>query len=311
MKTLTRFTLALAASLLSLGATQGQAVANLDLETWATRTTSVSGGVEAPANWLTDDDFSAEYSGQPQNGSYNTLVKTTDANSGSYAAKLITDASGYASYFVLGTRVATASPNSYGGVPFTSRPAQLQFYYKLAGASAVADSAYVLLELTRTVNGASQTVGFVSQYLTSTATSYTLASFPITYNSATTAAPDSAHLVFVSGTAANITTGTTVYIDDINLGNAVTATRNPALNAALSVAPNPSPNGVFTLSSTEPALLGAPYTVTDALGRVVAQGASVAATATRQLELPTVPAGLYTLQLRTAQGIVTRKLVVQ
>lgn len=310
MQTITRFMLALAAGVLSLGAARAQTVSNLDLESWSTRTTSVSVGVEAPQNWLTDDDFSADYAGQPLPGSYNTLVKTTDSHSGSYAAKLVTDASGYASYFILGTRLATNSPNSYAGVPFTGRPAQFQFYYKLSSAAAAADSAYVLLELTRTVNGASQTVGFVSQTLnTPAATSYTLASFPITYNPAITAAPDSVHLLFVSGVAQNITTGTSLYIDDINLGSTVSGTRNADLQAAVSVSPNPSSDGRYLLSSTEPALLAAPLTVLDLTGRVVRHEAAAARTATRALDLSSLPTGIYTVQLFTDRGLVTRKLV--
>ncbi|GAB3590458.1 T9SS type A sorting domain-containing protein [Hymenobacter daeguensis] len=309
MKTITRFALAAGASILSLGASQAQSVANLDLEAWTTRTTAVSTGVEAPTNWITDDDLVAQDAGQQLPASFGTLLKTTDTHSGSYAAKLVTDASGYSSYFVLGPRAATSSTNSLGGVPFTGRPANLQFYYKLAGTNAVADSAYVQLELTATVNGASQTVGYVTQVLTNPSATYTLASFPVTYLSAAT--PDSVHLMFVSGIARHITTGTAVYIDDIDLGLTPTATRNAALNAAVTAAPNPSPTGRYTLSSTEPALLAAPLTVLDVTGRVVRREAAAVATASRELDLSALPAGLYTLQLFTGKGLVSQKLVVQ
>ena len=307
MKTLTRFALALVAGTLSLGAARAQAVSNLGLESWSTRSTAVSTGVEAPANWLTDDDLVAQSEGQQLPASFNTLTKTTDSHSGSFAAKLETDASGFPSYFILGSRIATSSSNSLGGVPFTGRPAQFQFYYKLAGPSALTDSAYVQLELTATVNGASQTVGFVAQTLTNPAatSSYTLASFPVTYVSAAT--PDSVHLVFLSGTAGSITTGTAVYIDDINLGT-ISSTRNATLSAAVSVSPNPSPDGRYLLSTTEPALLAAPLTVLDAMGRVVRREAASAATASRTLDLSTLPGGFYTVQLLTPRGMVTQKL---
>ena len=94
MKTLTRFALALVAGTLSLGAARAQAVSNLGLESWSTRSTAVSTGVEAPANWLTDDDLVAQSEGQQLPASFNTLTKTTDSHSGSFAAKLETDASG-------------------------------------------------------------------------------------------------------------------------------------------------------------------------------------------------------------------------
>jgi hypothetical protein len=308
MKTLTRFTLAVAASAFGLAA-HAQTVPNLNLETWSTRSTAVLGGVEAPTGWLTDDDLVAQDAGQQLPASFNTLTKTTDSHSGSYAAKLTTDASGFPTYFVLGSRAASNSANSLGGVPFTGRPANLQFYYKLAGANAVADSAYVQMELTATVNGASQTVGFVTQILANPSATYTLASFPVTYLS--TATPDSVHLMFLSGVASNITTGTSVYIDDIDLGLAPTATRNAALNAAVTASPNPSPNGRYTLNSTEPALLAAPLTVLDATGRVVRREAAAVAAASRELDLSALPAGLYTMQLFTSKGLVSQKLVVQ
>lgn len=306
MKIVTRFVLAAVASVFSFGAAQAQAVSNLDLETWSTRSTSVSTGVEAPANWITDDDLVSQDAGQQLPASFGTLVKTTDSHSGSYAAKLITDASGFASYFVLGPRAATNSTNSIGGVPFTGRPAQLQFYYKLAGANAVADSAYVQLELTATVNGTSQTVGYVAQVLTNPATTYTLASFPVTYLS--TATPDSVHLMFISGVAQNLTTGSTVYIDDIDLGLVPTATRNAALNAAVTASPNPSPDGRYVLNATTTGLLNSPLTVLDATGRVVRHEAATAAAASRILDLSELPGGIYTLQLMTPQGLLTRKL---
>ncbi|WP_375417697.1 T9SS type A sorting domain-containing protein, partial [uncultured Hymenobacter sp.] len=79
----------------------------------------------------------------------------------------------------------------------------------------------------------------------------------------------------------------------------------------ISVWPNPSPDGRYVLGATEPALLAAPLTVLDATGRVVrredAPGRS--AVATRALDLSGLPTGIYTMQLATPRGLVTRKLV--
>ena len=210
----------------------------------------------------------------------------------------------------LGSQVNfTTDGNEYTGAPYTSRPTQVSFYYKLTGAAAAADSAAAFFSLTRNVGGNTQTVAFYGVLLPPAAT-YTLVTLPITYSAS--ANPDSVHFTFTSSNTGHATVGTSLYIDDVVLGAATpTATIAANAQAAISVAPNPSADGRFTLNSTEPALLAAPFTVTDATGRVVLTGAAAGPAATRSIELGTATAGIYTLQLRTAQGLVMRKLVVR
>lgn len=308
MRTLTSLALALAASAFTLGTAQAQAIANLNLETWSIRQ-SVPGGVEAPQNWLTDDDLFG-----PAMASYGTLSKSTSSHSGTYAARLVTDANDIEGYFALGTKVGTnpTALQSFGGAALAQRPTNFQFYYKLTSAAAAADSAFVLVELTRTVNGASETVGEVQQFLANpAATSYTLASFPIVYDPTTTAAPDSVHILFISGLATNgVTGGNGIFIDDISF-TGLTPTRNAALQAAVSVAPNPSAGGRFALRSAEATLLAAPLTVTDLAGRVVLRETAARPATERLVDLSRQAAGVYTLQLATEKGLVVQKLVVE
>lgn len=308
MRFTTPFALAFAAAALSLGTAQAQSVANLNLETWSIRP-SVPSGVEAPQNWLTDDDLFG-----PVMSSYGTLSKTPVSHSGTYAAKLVTDATNTEGYFALGTKVGTnpTAQQSYGGLPFTGRPANFQFYYKLTSAAAAADSAFVLLELTRTVSGASETVGYATKFLDNpAATNYTLASLPIVYDPAITAAPDSVHILFISGLATGgVTAGNGIYIDDINLGT-TTATHSANLNRAVMVLPNPSAGGRFVLRSAEAALLAAPFTVTDLAGRVVLREPAARPSTERLVDLSRQAAGIYTLQLATERGLVVQKLVVE
>ena len=80
-------------------------------------------------------------------------------------------------------------------------------------------------------------------------------------------------------------------------------------NAALTVAPNPSPDGRYQLSSPNAGLLAAPLTVLDATGRVVRrEAAAPPATSARTLDLSALPGGIYTMQLLMPTGMVTRRL---
>ncbi|MFC7668097.1 T9SS type A sorting domain-containing protein [Hymenobacter humi] len=133
-----------------------------------------------------------------------------------------------------------------------------------------------------------------------------MATIPITYSNATI--PDSLHLSFTSSAANRPTVGTVLFVDDITIGTAITATRDAALAAALTVWPNPSSDGRFTLQTTDPALLAAPLLVQDATGRVVYRDETPKPAAARTLDLSSLARGLYTLQLFTAKGLVTKKL---
>ena len=274
---------------------------NNTLETWVTR-----GGNEVPANWLTTEDLTGG------GFSTNTVVKTTVAHGGSFAAQLQTQSiAGVAQFpgiLILGTAVNRTS-TGLGGLPFTARPRSLQFYYQLTGQRAVADSATMLVLLTRRVSGTSApvVVAGASYDFTTPASNYTLVTVPLQYLSAL--APDSVAMLFVSGTSTTVTVGTVLRIDDITFSGTATSTRDAALQAALAIAPNPSPDGHYQLSSTEPALLAAPLAVLDATGRVVRREEAPPLATSRLLDLHDLPSGIYTVQLFTARGMVVRRLL--
>ena len=309
MTTPFRLSLAVVSTLL-LTSAHAQTVANLNLETWATRTTAVPAGVEAPANWQTLDDILSNVAGFPLPASSATVTKSTDAHGGSFAARIETKTFALLGADVpggmaLGTRVIDFG-SLYSGVPYASRPTQLQFYYKLSGGGAATDNAGVSVSLSRTTNGVSTDIVLVHQTLAPAAT-YTLANVPLPYTS--NATPDSLHIEFYSGSVQSPTAGTVLLVDDISFVTP-TATRAGLLDAPVSVAPNPSADGRFTLHSPEPGLLAAPFTVTDVTGRVVLQSAKASPATSRAIDLGTQAAGLYTLQLQTDRGLVVRKLVV-
>lgn len=91
------------------------------------------------------------------------------------------------------------------------------------------------------------------------------------------------------------------------------ATRDGALQSALSVYPNPSTSGVFKVDLGSTLKAGAQLTVVDALGRQV-QSQTLTATAVGSrvitLDLSHEKTGIYTLQIRSEAGIATQKLVI-
>ena len=303
MKKLLPFLLtAVAGASLLAPAAQAQTFPNSTLDAWVTRN-----NVESPVNWQTID---TEIASQIPIPLPPTVTKTTAVRNGPFAAQLATQ-NFLGQLIVPGVMLLGNSFNSGGGdipggLPFTARPASLQFYYQLSGPRAVADSAYMAVELTRLVNGSVQVVAEGDHYFRALAGTYTLVTVPLRYRSAL--APDSVSMGFTSGVAENATAGTTLRIDDISFTGTATSTRNPELSAAFSAAPNPSPDGRYLLQGLAPALLAAPLTVLDATGRVVRREPAIAASATRTLDLGTLPAGIYTVQLATADGLLTRKL---
>ena len=314
MKTLFRPALA-AGLLLAAGApARAQAVPNGGFETWAARA-----GVDSPTGWLTTDDVVHSLLGLPL--ATGTFSKVADAHGGSYAVRLESKTvplfGVVPGAVALGSAVGT-SPAVPGGLSFTGRPATLQFYYKLSGAqpAAASDGAFAQVALTRTVSGKVEVIASAKQVLSTVDPAYALAQVPLTY--ASSATPDSVRLVFSSGAivsasgglAGSDVAGTVLQVDDVAFAGTVTATRDAALAAVLTASPNPSRGGRFVLRAPA-ALLAAPLAVVDATGRIVRCEDAPRAAATRALDLSGLAAGVYTLQLFTGKGLVTRQLVVE
>lgn len=321
MKTLA-YSIALACSCLAVQSATAQTIPNANFETWATR-----GSAEAPTNWLTlDDILAAEDPGYV----YNTgvVTKSTDAHSGSFAAKLTNtsfkDNNG-ASFvqegvLILGTRLKlTPTYEGYpiGGIPSTTRPKQFQFFYKLTGPASDVAVATLLLTKKSATNGVPDIIGGGTLTLSPTNGSYVGVTVDIPYASAAT--PDSVRMQFSSGTAntptqTNITAGSVLLIDDISLiGGALAVRADASTQAQLTVSPNPSPAGRFRLSAPEqPALASAPYAVLDLTGRVVAQQPALAVPSpVRDIDLSNLSTGIYLLQVDSKQGKLVRQLVVK
>ena len=312
-KLLYRPSILLAVSLLSFGTARAQqAVPNGTMETWAVRNGN------APAQWQTTDDvLNAELPGFPLS---NAVTRSATFHGGSFAAQLANSTTFLGvvpGFIVLGNSLGDInsidSLAQLGGLPYTSRPARMQFYYRFSGTIASPDDRpLVRIALTKTTGGVRQVVASAHRYLTA-ATTYTLADFPLIYQRGFL--PDSVHIAFGSGDfdGASFTLGNTLLIDDITLTGNVLATRDAQLQAALTAYPNPSSTGLFALSAPETALLAAPLTVTDALGRIVLRqsAAPVDGSGSRTVDLRQQTAGIYCLRLETTRGPVIKQLVIR
>jgi photosystem II stability/assembly factor-like uncharacterized protein len=91
----------------------------------------------------------------------------------------------------------------------------------------------------------------------------------------------------------------------------LSSTKDVVLQRGLSVFPNPSADGQFTVKLASGLSSEAQVTVFDALGRAVYSRAAKAATPSLALDLSRQAAGVYTLQLQTASGTAQQKLVIQ
>jgi hypothetical protein len=289
---------------------RAQAVPNGDFETWAPRA-----GAEVPTGWLTTDDLvTAAFGLALPTG---TITKSSTAHGGTAAVRLETKATLFGALpgaVGVGTRVGR-DITLPGGIPFTGRPAQLQFYYQLSGPQPplASNGAFAQIALTRTVGGVPQPIAVAKQVLTAGTGGYVLAQVPLTYSSSAT--PDTLRLVFSSGAIPSAaggapTVGTVLQVDDVTFTGTVTATGSATRDAALTVFPNPSADGRF-VRAAPPDWLAAPLCVVDATGRVVRREAAAAPGApTRALNLTGLPRGLYTLHLLAGEGVVTKKLVI-
>lgn len=311
MKNLLRSLLCAPALLLAAHTASAQGIPNAGLETWEPRANNI---VESPQGWYTTDDFFVTL-GAPSD--FGTVTRSTESRTGSAAAQLETKVlNGTQGPFrsqaalVLGTPANTDLRRIFlrtGGIAYTGRPTSLNFWYK----ANIAANDEVIAGIILTKNG--QPIGNAASTITPQANTntYTLGSLPIQYSS--TEAPDTLRIFYLVGNAT--ATGVTSFsVDDLSLAGVVASSGNPQLKSALSVYPNPSTSGEFSLASlSNPGVATAPFTVTDALGRVVLkQGKAASSLANgRPVDLRNQQPGVYLLLLETPEGPVTQKLVVR
>ncbi|RPD50412.1 T9SS C-terminal target domain-containing protein [Hymenobacter sediminis] len=308
MRHLLRTFSAALALLITAPAAMAQApVPNGSFENWEFRNPER----EVPQNWITIEDI-LEQEFEEQIPSFGLVNKSTTARQGTFAVELTNVNLGDAVEPIIVPGILSNGTVATYGVPYTSRPSRLEFWYKLTGPQAAADSAGIQAILTRYSEGTTKLIGGIILFLPPTET-YTLVSEPLDYTPEGLS-PDTLLMDAISGDADEIHAGTSLLLDDIRLTGSITATRNPEAEAALQIYPNPSTTGEFSLASlTNAAVSTAPFTVTDVTGRVVLRQdkAPLSAARGRLIDLRQQRGGVYMLQLNTPDGILTRKLIIQ
>jgi photosystem II stability/assembly factor-like uncharacterized protein len=110
---------------------------------------------------------------------------------------------------------------------------------------------------------------------------------------------------FAFGSGTQLTGGVNRYA-----GTALATRTDAALQASLSVSPNPATGGRFMLQTSRNTSSASTVRVLDVAGRLVQQQAWNGSTALA-LDLSTEPAGLYVLEVQGASGTARQKVVVQ
>ncbi len=213
-------TLALTFSLLTFSQAQ-TTVFEEDFENWSSLT-----GFEEPTDWLTSNFLYGFLLSAPP-----TVIKSTDAAAGTYAAKLIS--------------VDINDSSRVGGlmtytIPFTQRPTNISGSHKFTSNGDTLAFAFLLTKFDPT-GDSSVSVGGYGFELTQTVGNYTNFSFPIQYESTET--PDSM-VFFVLPLDVSISNEFEYFIDNIKLEGPASVF-NAENKMSLGIYPNPSNESFF------------------------------------------------------------------
>ncbi len=260
-------------------------------------------GYANPRNWYTLNELIAF-------GFQATTEMTTDAHSGTYAAKLeskdgqFADLSGVlCSGPILD---ANGQPDfSHMKIPFSKRPSALRFFYKTT--LNLPDTAVLGYFLTKwnTTTQQIDTIGMAQAELFGTFSTYQLAVVNFKYFS--NATPDSAFFIASSSIDGfNPTVGSTLYLDDIDLLYYAAGVNETATNLNhVTVWPNPT-NATIHVSANEKILN---LSIFDMEGKLVY---SAKHNDTQyQADLSNLKEGLYILQTEHVSSINRTKILVK
>jgi len=228
-----------------------QQLPNSDFENWTnTPPHSIYSGYDQPDNWATGN---AALNVAP--GATAPTQKTTDAYSGTYAAKLVTQsifgqlAAGNLFSGTFALNLTHPEQSAQIGIPYTDKPTGFNVYYKYTSVSGDSCAIYVYLFHKNTSTLKRDTIGRAYFQSTTSTSSYALLSLPITYS--TTDTPDSIAVVFTSSAGGGQfkgRAGSTLFIDNFSLDFTVTNTSTALESTGAAFYPNPA-NAQVTLSN--------------------------------------------------------------
>jgi len=214
-------------------------ISNGDLENWQS-----AGNYETPlpANWWTSLNALSQFS-----ASAVTLTKTTDAFSGTYAARLETKKLGT---LLLSGLLTTGSFNLAttslkNGQPFTDKPTHLKGYYKYTPVNG--DSCALAIELSKWKNNSHYIIADASLVTSVPSTQYQAFDLVLNYYDLLEI-PDSINIVFSSSAEGDNfqgQVGSTLFIDNISLDYTPTQIQSSVKSSFSIIYPNPTSKDLF------------------------------------------------------------------
>lgn len=273
-------------------------IPNAGFETWVNSTGSPH-TYQEPQGWTSTDPL-----WNLINASYTvaSVVQTSQSHSGSSAALLQTAAGGgdtVGGVLLSTASIATLFGSGMPGFSCTTRPANLQAYYKFAPVGG--DLAGFITFLTKWNSGTNRrdTLG-TGFFLSGTpVASYSLVSIPITYS--INVFPDTATIeVMLYGGGSTPHMGSQFFVDDLGFtGSAPFGIEGFEQAEELKMYPNPS-NGLLHIEATEEI---SEVQIANALGETVRHERLKSSSV--QIDVNALPPGVYTVRVC---GI-TRKLI--
>ena len=263
---------------------------NAGLENW-----TMFSNYETPDNWYTLDSLGAN---PPfPLSAFIPVLKTTDAASGTYAAKI-------RAYIGLGTLpgLMVAGPNQTAGFAYTDRPNFFRFMAKYSPLAATSDTATFVVSLTKW-NASSSTdsvIGAGVLYITQSIATYSPFSLSINYVSSSI--PDTAHISITNCSAAHCHANDTLYVDDMLFSMNV-GIEEPSAIENTRIFPNPV-SDVSKIEWTMTDLNSYIVIVRDALGRIVCSK-KVFGNNT-EIDASLLPSGFYLAEVWNGNEIASR-----
>jgi|GEM_PF-873797 len=276
---------------------------NAGFENWVTVGTG-----ENPTGWSSFNNLSI----------YSVPImsfKTTDANSGTYALRLISQTATIPP--PLGTNTLDTIAGyvfvggfdmNHPGIPYTDRPVLMQAYVK--GTIITGSEAYLMATLSKWNTGTHtrDQVGFAMYYTSSSIASYSQISVPFNYSLPDT--PDTLDIKIMAGNVGPggvIMPGNEFFVDDLSFTFPVGINETNIDNSSLNIFPNPASDKV-TINSADKINAIEIYNM---LGENVYTQTNLSTSASNEIGLSNFQKGIYFVKIYQSEKICTEKIVIQ
>ena len=273
---------------------------NNSFENWATPT------YIAANNWSSSDDVTAPLGGPT------SLVQSSDAHSGKYAAQITTEYTTFGHIeggIILSGPLPTNGGGIKGGFAYNNKPSVLTFYYKYSSYNGL-DSALAVVYFYK--NG--KTLDSFYTRLPQVS-AYTKDSIAIPYNTSGSE-PDNATIGFASSDIvygkSDVAQGSVLLIDDIAFSGGNTGIEKDRVLVTANMFPNPAFSNV-QIQCYSRADVNTSFTLYDALGREaltkqihLAQGNN-----TFNIDVRGLCPGVYIYRLQGGLDELTSKLIIE